>query len=165
MELGAGLGLPSLLCCGLASRVVSCDLNPQAVAKLRELYTARGLGATATAHQLSWTEAGALAELAAAERVEVLLLADVVYPMKETASLLAALARLRERLPGLTTLLSITKRDTAHADQFLAELSALCPDEGPAAMVGAEVEKGTDPLYGPCRVFVYSLPPSNRQVC
>lgn len=94
LELGAGTGLPSLLAtqhCD-AQQVLATDMNAQALAKLDAAATKAGQRLRTAC--LSFDDAAAVVELAAAERVEVVMLADVVYPAKDFAPLLRTLQSL-----------------------------------------------------------------------
>ncbi len=164
MELGAGLGLPSLFCCHFAERTLAIDCNERAVTKLNAAFAEHGAAGTASAQTLWWDEADALAQIATSERISLLLAADVVYPMKDASPLLAALALLRQRLPSLTIAAALARRDPAHAASFANELAALCPESGPGRMRSHEMEAAErDPLYGAARVDIYWLPPAAQE--
>ena len=160
LELGAGTGLPSLLCARLgARRVVATDGTEAVVERLGRALASADAGGAASRHaalRLEWEQTEVLLATAKAEGIDTLLLADVVYPMKEQAPLLAALASLLAAAP-LTILLASTARDpTVHADL----------ERGLHALPGAEVEtlctdaSEADPLYGAATVFVYRVAPA-----
>ena len=92
LELGAGTGLPSLLCAKLnAQQVVATDCTQAVVDRPPRAAAACAAGRHEVAC-LPWENSETL--LAAAASVDMVLLADVVYPMKDQAPLLAALREL-----------------------------------------------------------------------
>jgi predicted nicotinamide N-methyase len=94
LELGAGTGMPSLLCAQLgAARVIALDCNDEVVDRLQRNMDAAG-HQQACARQLSWEQQAELLGLAAAERIDSVVLADVAYPLKDCDSLLVALRAL-----------------------------------------------------------------------
>ena len=97
LELGAGAGAPSLFCaCGnLVESVVASDQSGQVVERLCRTIERNRVGERARALRLDWSsDVERLAALVADERIDLVLAADVVYPMKDQQPLLAALALL-----------------------------------------------------------------------
>ena len=154
LELGAGTGLPSLLCARHlgAARVLATDGNMAAVAKLSD-----ALSDCRHAHalQLTWDAPDALVALVASERIDTLLLADCVYPSKDATPLLEALGSvlILGATPALCIYCACTCREPATHRQFDAALRAL-----PAHCESvATFEREEDPLYGEATVHVYRL--------
>ena len=157
LEIGAGQGLPSLLCTRLkAARVVAIDCNATVAARLNQRF---GEDAGVEhgcvqhiAHAMGWHE-DTFVELVATERFDLVLLADCVYPMKEQCSLLAALSHLLAE-PGRRVIASTSIRDPSASKSF---------ENGLRAMPHACVERlltdtsTVDPLYGPATVHIYSV--------
>ena len=152
LELGAGTGLPSLLCAKLnAQQVVATDCTQAVVDRLGRALAAACAAGRHEAACLPWENSETL--LAAAASVDMVLLADVVYPMKDQAPLLAALRSLLVAKPGITILLASTARDPklhAHLEQRLHALPGVQLDE-----LCHESER--DPLYGEALVYLYRL--------
>ena len=154
LELGAGTGLPSLLCARHlgAARVLATDGNMAAVAKLSD---ALGDCPHADALQLTWDAPDALVALVTSERIDTLLLADCVYPAKDATPLLSALGSVLTlgATPALCIYCACTYREPAAYRQFDASLRAL-----PAHFESvATFEREVDPLYGEATVHVYRL--------
>jgi len=152
LELGAGTGLPSLLCAKLnAEHVVATDLTQAVVDRLGRALADAGAAGRHDALCLPWEDSKAL--LAAAGTIDTVLLADVVYPMKDQAPLLAALRGLLVAKPGITILLASTARDPklhGHLEEHLRALPGVQLEE-----LCHESER--DPLYGLALVFLYRL--------
>jgi predicted nicotinamide N-methyase len=91
LELGCGLGLPSLAAALAGGRVLATDWSPTAVELL--LDNADRNGASLTAEVVSWTEPEALLERAP---FDLVLAADVIYERHNVA----VLANLIPRLGG-----------------------------------------------------------------
>lgn len=151
LELGAGTGLPSLLCTQLsAAAVVAVDVNAAVVAQLNESF--HKAGSQACALCMGW-EDDALFELATSLAPTHVLLADVVYPMKEQTALLATLDKLLHAHPGLHVIVSTSCRDPVVHESFVAGLRAL-----PATMqMLVTDDTAVDPLYGPATVYIYRV--------
>ena len=153
LELGAGTGLPSLLCATKlnAQHVVATDATQAVVDRLRAALAGAGAACRHEALCLPWEDSELL--LAAAGTIDTVLLADVIYPMKEQAPLLTALRGLLVTKPDITILLASTARDPklhANLEQRLralprVQLELLCN------------ESERDPLYGNAMVYVYRL--------
>ena len=175
LELGAGTGLPSLLCARhlCAAHVIATDSNRAAVERLQ----AAAIDAAAL---LDFEDAEAVAGLVCAERVETVLLSDVFYPAKDAAPLLALLRRLLVLDPAPTILLSVSRRDVRACDAFERSLLSLpgtatlltaagaAEADGPAPFplpprpphTGTRAQEGTrytDPLYGDVAVRIHRL--------
>jgi predicted nicotinamide N-methyase len=89
LELGCGLGLPSLAAAAAGGRVTATDWAADAVALLERNASRNGLAVEAL--HCSWTEPEPLVERAPWDLV---LLADVLYESRNGAALLALLPRL-----------------------------------------------------------------------
>ena len=156
-ELGAGTGLPSILCARHldADYVLATDANDAAVTKLA---AALHDCSHASAAAFAWDVGGALDNLITAERLDTLLLADVVYPSKDSSPLLDALRRALLLPPleadsPLRILCATTCREAVAHKGFDAALRAL-----PAHVeLAATDESESDPLYGAATVFIYQL--------
>ena len=152
LELGAGTGLPSLLCAKLnAQYVIATDGTQAVVDRLGQALTDAGAAGRHEALCLPWENSEML--LAAADTIDTVLLADVVYPMKDQAPLIEALRSLLVARPGITILLASTARDPKlhdHLEQRLRALSGVQLEE-----LCHESEQ--DPLYGLATVYVYRL--------
>ena len=152
IEIGAGTGLPSLLCAQSlgASRVLATDANATAVSKLSAALTPPH-----AASLLSWDASDALANIAAAESIDTVLMADVVYPSKDPTPLLDALRHLlSSHNTGVEIIIALTCRDPAIHKSFEAALHGL-----PKASVElSTVDEGEeDPLYGKAAVHIYRV--------
>ena len=153
LEIGAGQGLPSLLCTRLkAERVVAIDCNAAVAARLNQRFGEDVGVEHACAKHMGWHE-DTFVELVATERFDLVLLADCVYPMKEQCSLLAALSHLLAE-PGRRVIASTSIRDPSASKSFENGLRAL-----PHACVERLLTDTStvDPLYGPATVHVYSV--------
>jgi predicted nicotinamide N-methyase len=89
LELGCGLGLPSIAAALAGGRVLATDWSPQAVAMARA--NAERNGAEVETLVCSWTEPGPLVERAPWDLV---LASDVLYEARNADALLALLPRL-----------------------------------------------------------------------
>jgi predicted nicotinamide N-methyase len=87
LELGCGLGLPSLVASLAGADVVATDWAPEALELLHR--NAERNGAALTATCVDWRDAAALP----AGRFDLVLAADVLYEARNAAPLLAALGR------------------------------------------------------------------------
>jgi SAM-dependent methyltransferase len=89
LELGCGLGLPSLAAALAGGRVLATDWSPQAIELLEE--NAERNGATLETALVDWTSPAAIVERAPWDLV---LAADVLYERRNVAPLLDLLPRL-----------------------------------------------------------------------
>ncbi len=89
VELGCGLGLPSLAAARAGARVLATDLDPDAVALVEENARDNGIGLEAMA--VDWRAADALV---ARRPFDLILAADVLYERSHADSLLKLLPRL-----------------------------------------------------------------------
>ena len=171
LELGAGAGAPSLLCASLpepAEHVVATDLNEAVVERLERAFERNGIErARASARHADWDDVAGLLSLARAERIELVLAADVVYPAADMRPLMQALAALREASAETATatastgagggttiaaLVAFSNRERETTNSFVRELRAI----GPVETVGVYAEE--DPLYGSSvPVHIYAL--------
>mgnify|MGYP006142152781 CR=1 FL=1 len=152
LELGAGAGIPSLLCTRLgAARVVAVDGDSEVCRRLNKLFSDTP---QASAHQMWFEAVDEVAELAERERINTLLFADVVYPMKSISPLLAVLHRLLHTCRPLRILAASTSRDVVVHRTFEKAMSELAVDEMQIVTRDATVD---DPLYGRAPVSLYLL--------
>jgi predicted nicotinamide N-methyase len=142
LELGCGLGLPSIVAALGGARVLATDWSPDAVALLHE--NARRTGATLETAVHSWDDP----ELPARGPWELVLASDVLYEQRNVELLLGLLPQLLD--DGGEVLLADPGRPPAA--RFLA-----------AAALDWEIAAATDPHLP--RVSVYRLrrarPPSS----
>jgi predicted nicotinamide N-methyase len=89
VELGCGLGLPSLAAARAGATVLATDVDPDALALLER--NARANGVEVETAVVDWTEPAALLERAP---FDLVLAADVVYERESVEPLLALLPRL-----------------------------------------------------------------------
>ena len=89
VELGCGLGLPSIAAALAGGRVLATDWSPVAIDLLRD--NAERNGAALEAAVVSWTAPGALLERAP---FDLVLAADVLYEQRNVAPLAELLPRL-----------------------------------------------------------------------
>jgi predicted nicotinamide N-methyase len=108
LELGSGLGLPSLVAARCGADVVATDWSGDAIALL-ERNAARN-DVRLTAVTADWRDAGAFAALGS---FDLVLAADVLYEERNARPILALLGRLGS--PAL-----IADPGRRHADRFLA---------------------------------------------
>ena len=160
LEVGAGTGLPSLLCKQLnAELVVATDTNEQAVEKLRHLVDHVAC--------LDFDVADALEETVRTFRIDTVILADVVYPSKDFTQLLMALRHLLlmesdapvlrsadQPPPSLTILMALSRRDASVSDAFERGLHTL---PGSVELLDMQGPSETDPLYGDVGVRIHRL--------
>ena len=107
VELGCGLGLPSLAAARAGARVLATDSDPEAVALVAE--NARGNGIELEAMAVDWRAADALV---ARRPFDLILAADVLYERPHVDSLL-------ELLPQLAPKACLADPGREHAEPFL----------------------------------------------
>ena len=117
----------------------------------------RGEKPRVNAAVLSW-DANELVELAASERIDIVLMADVVYPCKDATPLLDTLRRLLVTLPWLTIVCALTNRDACTHEGFEAALRQLPGDHAVLA-----TERETDPVCGLTSVTLHEISPRKVQ--
>jgi predicted nicotinamide N-methyase len=122
VELGCGLGLPSLAAALAGAQVLATDWSPDALALLQR--NARENGAALETAAVRWDDAGVIA---ASGPWDVVLAADVVYERRNVAPLAALLPRL---VAGGRVLLADPGRPAAK--ELLAELATWTSEELPA---------------------------------
>ena len=158
LELGAGTALPSQLCARFlgANRVIATDSNKHVIEKLLESEP------LLHAVQLCFDDAASVVDLVHKNHVETILLADVVYPCKDSAPLLITLSQLMQcdclKDQGLVILVALTYRDPSACRRFVEE--GLQQDLGENVLVVLEHVNpgGIDPLYGHgVPVHIYSI--------
>lgn len=154
LELGAGTGLPSLLCAHHidVDCVLATDANEAAIVKMVEALHSSPRGSAMT---LAWDVAGALESLITRERIDTLLLADVVYPSKDSSPLIEALRRALQLQtePPLRIFCATTCREPVAFRSFDEALRGL-----PATVsVVAKDASEADPLYGAATVYIYRI--------
>jgi predicted nicotinamide N-methyase len=86
LELGCGLGLPSMVAALRGARVTATDWSPEAIAALRANAARNGAAITAVVHD--WRDIGALS----GARFDVVLAADVLYEERNARPLLHTIA-------------------------------------------------------------------------
>ena len=94
VELGCGLGLPSLVAAAKGATVTATDWSPEAIDLLRENAARNGI--TLTAEVRDWREPWS-------ERFDLVLAADVLYEQRNVEPVLA---RLRELAPDALVVLA-----------------------------------------------------------
>jgi predicted nicotinamide N-methyase len=114
LELGCGLGLPSLVAAAHGASVTALDWSPDAVALLRRNALRNGLDVEAVVGD--WRDARLLGD----RRFGLVLAADVLYEERNAEPLLAQLERLLA--PGGTAVVADPGR--RHADAFLDAVRA-----------------------------------------
>ena len=162
VELGAGLGLPSIVAAlGGASTVVATDGDAKCLPLLAA--NAERAGASLSAHALAWVDAAAgqaVELLNGGRRFDVVLAADVVYAGNAGAwrALLKVLRVLAA--PGAAILLAQTIRlGDSHVAFFRLARSRGFEVETLPPAPGAEPEDG-DALAGKVRIYRLSVPPA-----
>lgn len=101
LELAAGLGLPSLVCAGLAARVVASDIDPQAVETIKKSIAYHGFE-NLDAEVLDW------AQLPESPVADLVIMSDVNYAPSAFTTLQATIQRLLTA--GCTIILSTPQR-------------------------------------------------------
>ena len=160
VELGAGLGLPSIVAAlGGAAPVLATDGDAQCLPLLSA--NAERAGASVLTRALRWDEAEAALALNGGRRFDVVLAADVVYAGNAGAAWRALLKALRLlAAPGASILLAQTIRYGDAHDAFLRlarrrgfAVETLPPDRD----AGGGGDGGGDALAG--KVLIYRLRP------
>jgi predicted nicotinamide N-methyase len=125
LELGCGLGLPSIAAALAGGRVLATDWSPEAVAMTRA--NAERNGADVETLVCSWTEPGALVERAPWDLV---LASDVLYEARNADTLLALLPRLGPEVwladpgrPPAARFLDLAARDWTITSRAIPELA------------------------------------------
>ena len=165
MELGPGLGLPSLLCAKQnAHAVVAVDMNAAVCGKLNAAFAnstcLSSFPERAWAHCLSWDDTEAVVNLAIEHEIDLILLADTMYPAKDNSQLLACLRCLRLRLPSLTIIAALTCRDTGLHKYAIESLKAL---PGSSSVKICTHVSELDPLYGASSIDIVRLLPVSEK--
>ena len=153
MEIGAGAGLPVLLAHRVgAARVLGIDSNQCVVNRLARSFKLNGATSAGCAHCMDWSD-GELIELAVREQVEILIAADVVYPLKEQTTLIEALRRLLSRLPAIKLVLAIARRDAVTHETFMRNVTSI----GLVSELSAGEDRANDPLYGEVPILIFAI--------
>jgi predicted nicotinamide N-methyase len=115
VELGCGLGVPSLAAARAGARVLATDGDDEALELLQRNAHANGLDVTT-----AWVEWGAAGDLVARGPFDLVLAADVLYERETVAPLLALLPRLGREVwladpgrPAAAEFLEQARRDWA----------------------------------------------------
>lgn len=151
LELGAGIGLPSLLSSKLgAEHVVAIDMNQDTVNQLTDSFKVHD-SSQSKAVCMDWESADDLVKLVADEGINVVICSDVIYPGKDNFLFLGALTRLRKENPALPIFLSTASR---HCEQgsITEGLEAI----GSLDTVFTD-DSQHDPLYGATSVKVIRI--------
>lgn len=164
LELGAGTGLPSILCAlhlG-AAHVVATDANADAVDRLARALECGG-AQNATALPLDWDSPQAVIDVVISERIDTVVLSDVAYPAKDSSLLVSALEALLTLTPEpvrqpLTVWAALTCRDPLIFHALEAALHAL---PGHVKQFRIDTECDVDPLYGVSPIHMFELRPSS----
>jgi hypothetical protein len=129
------------------------DCNDTVVARLSAAGN-QDHGGRLRATALSWDNIEALVALAHAEATDLVLVADTVYPMKDSSPLLAALAALVAARPGLRIIAATTCRDRGVHASFEQGLKRISPGQFEHLTTD---EGHADPLYGSAPVYIFAL--------